>query len=58
MSPGAGMRATSGERRLDQLARPHNRVEHRRIAGMDRFNTSAGSDRAFWLQAYGGRPWA
>jgi hypothetical protein len=27
------------------------------IAGMDRFNNGAGSDRAFWLQAYGGRPW-
>jgi len=27
------------------------------IAGMDRFNSGAGSDRAFWLQANGGRPW-
>jgi hypothetical protein len=28
------------------------------IAGMDRFNNGAGSDRAFWLQAYGGGHWA
>ena len=28
------------------------------IAGMDRFANGAGSDRAFWLQAYGGRPWS
>lgn len=28
------------------------------IAGMDRFNGGGSSDRAFWLQAYGGRPWA
>jgi len=28
------------------------------IAGMDKFNSGAGSDRAFWLQAYGGRPWS
>jgi hypothetical protein len=27
------------------------------IAGMDRYSNGAGSDRAFWLQAYGGRPW-
>jgi hypothetical protein len=27
------------------------------IAGMDRFSNGAGSDRAFWLQAYGARPW-
>lgn len=27
------------------------------IAGMDRYSNSAGRDRAFWLQAYGGRPW-
>jgi hypothetical protein len=26
------------------------------LAGMDRYS-GAGSDRAFWLQAYGGRPW-
>lgn len=29
------------------------------IAGMDRFGSGAGgSDRAFWLQAQGGRPWS
>lgn len=29
------------------------------VAGMDRYGAGAGgSDRAFWLQAYGGRPWA
>jgi hypothetical protein len=28
------------------------------IAGMDRYNGGAGSDRAFWLQAYGGRLWS
>lgn len=28
------------------------------IAGMDRFANGAGSDRAFWLQAYGGRHWS
>lgn len=28
------------------------------MAGMDRYSGSAGADRAFWLQAYGGRPWA
>jgi len=27
------------------------------IAGMDRYSNGAGSDRAFWLQAHGGRPW-
>jgi len=27
------------------------------IAGMDRFANGAGSDRAFWLQTFGGRPW-
>ena len=28
------------------------------IAGMDRYNNGAGSHRAFWLQAYGGRHWS
>ena len=28
------------------------------VAGMDRYSNGAGSDRAFWLQAYGGRAWA
>jgi len=28
------------------------------LAGMDRFANGAGSDRAFWLQAYGGRHWS
>lgn len=28
------------------------------IGGMDRYSRGDGSDRAFWLQAYGGRPWA
>jgi hypothetical protein len=27
------------------------------IAGMGRYGNGAGADRAFWLQAYGGRPW-
>jgi hypothetical protein len=27
------------------------------IGGMDRYSRGAGSDRAFWLQAYGGRHW-
>ncbi len=27
------------------------------LAGMDRYSGTAGGDRAFWLQAYGGRPW-
>ncbi len=28
------------------------------ITGMDRYSGSAGADRAFWLEAYGGRRWA
>ena len=29
------------------------------VAGMDRFGAGgSGADRAFWLQAYGGRPWS
>ncbi len=28
------------------------------LAGMDQFNGSAGSDRAFWLQAWGGQDWS
>ena len=28
------------------------------IASMDRYGSGAGGDRPFWLQAYGGRPWA
>ncbi len=28
------------------------------LAGMDRFSGSAGSDRAFWLQAWGGQDWS
>ena len=27
------------------------------IGGMDRYSHGDGNDRAFWLQAYGGRPW-
>lgn len=27
------------------------------LASMDRYSNSSGGDRAFWLQAYGGRPW-
>jgi hypothetical protein len=27
------------------------------VTGMGRYNNAAGADRAFWLQAYGGRPW-
>ncbi|MBM3612850.1 MAG: DUF3987 domain-containing protein, partial [Alphaproteobacteria bacterium] len=27
------------------------------IGGMDRYGSGNGADRAFWLQAYGGRPW-
>lgn len=27
------------------------------VAGMDRYAGTAGGDRPFWLQAYGGRPW-
>jgi hypothetical protein len=28
------------------------------ITGMDRYSSAAGADRAFWLEAYGGRRWA
>ena len=28
------------------------------IASMDRYSAGSGGDRPFWLQAYGGRPWA
>ena len=28
------------------------------IGGMDRYSRGAGNDRAFWLQAFGGRHWA
>lgn len=28
------------------------------LGSMDRYTGSSGGDRAFWLQAYGGRPWS